>query len=118
MSRIAAAEMAEQARNAKRIAEGDALTTLAELAADLEELLISNEASPATVVDRLRYHTEAAGLTTIGQAGKTTAYDPARHSLLGDAAAAGTPVVVLRPGHLYRDTLIAKAIVCTASPEA
>lgn len=113
-TRTAAAQEAERERFLRRRIEGEALIALAELAADVEELLVSDEASTATVIDRLRARTEMAGLTTVGTAGETAAYDPTRHSLLAGTVTQGAPVVVLRPGHLYRDTLIAKAIVYNA----
>jgi hypothetical protein len=43
--------------------------------------------------DAAQHHT-----TPIGAAGGTEPYDPARHTAIGDAPTAGTPVTVVRPG--------------------
>jgi len=89
---------------------GEALTGLANLAAEVQEL-IANQASPATIVARVQMLAEMAGLTPIGQADHTTTFDPTIHETYAGTLPAGAPVTVIRPGYRLGDVVVCRATV-------
>jgi hypothetical protein len=92
----------------------DGVRALAELAIEVEELIV-NEASAAALIHRIRGRVKRAGLEPIERAGEETSFARARHKPIGRPIADGTPVIVVRPGYVWKgpdgDVLIAKAVV-------
>ncbi|HLT09927.1 MAG TPA: hypothetical protein VK028_03875 [Micromonosporaceae bacterium] len=95
-------------------AEVDGVLALVELAGEVEELT-ANEASPEAMVQRVRARLKRYGLEPIERAGEETSFDRRRHQPIGPPIRDGAPVVVVRPGYVWKrptkDVLIAKAIV-------
>jgi hypothetical protein len=87
---------------------------LAELAIEVEELAV-NQASAKALVHRVRACARRHGLEPIEQAGEQSTLDRTRHEPVGRAIDDGTPVVVVRPGYVWKssggDVLIARAVV-------
>jgi len=87
---------------------------LAELATEVEELAV-NQASAKALVHRVRACARRHGLEPIEQAGEQSTLDRSRHEPVGRAIDDGTPVVVVRPGYVWKasggDVLIARAVV-------
>jgi len=79
----------------------DGLRALADLAGEVEELLAS-QASERALVHRVRSRVKAAGLHPIERAGETVPFDFRRHQPIGPPIAAGKPVLVIRPGYLWK----------------
>jgi hypothetical protein len=106
------AELESAAR--RRQEDIDAVRALAELAIEVEELT-ANEASAGAMVHRVRARVRRAGLEPIERAGERTVFDRRRHRPIGRPIRDGTPVVVVRPGYVWKapadDVLISKAIV-------
>jgi hypothetical protein len=108
-------ERAERRRAAReRQARIDAMSTVAELAAEVEELT-AKRASAEVLLEHTRALTGDRGLEAIGRAGETSPYDETRHDPVGDVPAEGEPVVVIRPGYLWHApgeaVLISRAVV-------
>jgi hypothetical protein len=105
-------DLEEEAR--RRQSDIDAVRALAELASEAEELAV-NEARPEALIHRLRARVKRSGLEPIGRAGDETAFDRKRHKPIGGAIRDGAPVVVVRPGYVWKapteDVLITKAVV-------
>jgi DNA-binding MarR family transcriptional regulator len=63
-----------------------------------------------------------AGLSPIGRAGETVAFDPAKHKAVGKAPAKGAKVTVVRPGHAVNEggdqLQLSKADVATVAAPA
>lgn len=96
--------------------QAEALTALANLAADLQELT-NNEASPNVIIARIQTATALAGLTQTNTAGETVAYNPTEHEpYAGETITHGTPVEVIRPGYRLGTTTICRAQVITTHP--
>jgi hypothetical protein len=114
--RAALASPAPDAEEAarQRQKEIDGVRSLAELAIEVEEL-IANEVSTATVVQRVRARVKRTGLEPIERAGDEIAFDRRRHKPIGPPIRDGAPVVVVRPGYVWKapaeDILLGKAIV-------
>jgi len=89
---------------------GEALTALAGLAAEVEEL-IANQTSPTTIVARVRMLAELAGLTPIGSTSHTTTFDPTIHETYAGTLPTDTPVTVTRPGYQLGDVVVCRATV-------
>jgi hypothetical protein len=109
---------AQQARAAQdRQARVDAVRALAEVAMEVEELAAAR-AGPAVTVERVRALAAVAGLEPLGRAGERTGFDPAIHLAVGGYLLVGSPVVVIRPGYVWRtgsdDLLVGKAQVAAA----
>ena len=105
----------QQARAAQdRQIRVEAVRALAEVAMEVEELAAA-QAGPAVTVERVRALVAAAGLVPIGRAGERAGFDPTFHLAVGGHLPVGSPVVVIRPGYVWRtgsdDLLIGKAQV-------
>jgi hypothetical protein len=98
----------------QRQARVDAVRVVAELASEVEELA-ANGAGPSAMIHRVRARVLRIGLEAIDRAGAETRFDRKRHRPISGSMADGTPVVVVRPGYVWKapdeDVLIAKAIV-------
>lgn len=109
---VAASGAAEP--SARDPSEVDLVRTLAQLAIEIEEMAV-NQASTRAVVHRVRALAQRAGLTPIDRAGEESTLDRLRHEPVGRPIPDGTPVVVLRPGYLWRragaDVLLFRAVV-------
>lgn len=96
--------------------QAEALTALANLAADIQELT-NNEASPAAIVARTQTAAALAGLTQVYVVGETTTYNPDEHEpYAGETITDGTPVEVIRPGYRLGTTTICRTQVITTRP--
>lgn len=102
----------ERARERQR--EIDGMRSLAELAAEVEELTI-NEAEADVMIHRVRARLKRSGLEPIDRAGEETTFDRKRHKPIGGSVTDGATVVVVRPGYVWKapteDVLIGKAVV-------
>jgi hypothetical protein len=98
----------------RRQAQIDARRALAELASDVEELL-ANEVTPEVMVRQVRARAKRSDLEPIERAGAETTFDRSRHEPVGPAIRDGAPVIVVRPGYVWKapseDVLIRKAVV-------
>jgi hypothetical protein len=98
----------------RRQAQIDAVRALAELASDVEELT-ANEVAPQVLVRQVRARVKRSSLEPIERAGEATRFDRRRHEPVGPAIRDGAPVVVVRPGYVWKapseDILIRKAVV-------
>jgi len=98
----------------RRQAEIDAVRALAELASEAEELAV-NEARAEALIHRVRARVKRSGLEPIERAGDETTFDRKRHRPISGSIPDGAPVVVVRPGYIWRssaeEVLIAKAVV-------
>ena len=87
---------------------------MAQLAIEVEELT-TNQASARAMIHRVRAEVKRTGLEPIDRAGDVTRFDPRRHEPIGRPIEAGTSVVVVRPGYVWKtsteEVLIAKAVV-------
>ncbi len=92
----------------------DAVRTLAELAIEVEELT-ANEASSSAMIHRVRARVNRSGLEPIDRAGEETTFDRKRHKPIGRPIRDGAPVVVVRPGYVWKssteEVLIARPVV-------
>jgi hypothetical protein len=98
----------------RRQAKIDSLRALAELASEVEEL-VANEASGRTLVQRVRSRLKRSALEPIDRAGEETTYDRKRHKPIGGTIADGAPVVVVRPGYVWKsdegDVVLSRPVV-------
>jgi len=111
-------ERAERRRLAReRQARIDAMSTVAELAAEVEELT-AKQAAPEVLLEHTRALTGGRGLEAIGRAGQEVPYEEAHHEPVGEFPNDGEPVTVIRPGYLWHapgeSVLISKALVTRA----
>ena len=111
-------EKAERRRAAReRQARIDAMSTVAELAAEVEELT-AKQATPEVLLEHTRALTGGRGLEAIGRAGQEIPYEESRHEPVGEFPNDGEPVTVIRPGYLWHApgeaVLISKALVTRA----
>ncbi|MFF0232693.1 hypothetical protein [Micromonospora sp. NPDC005254] len=94
----------------------DVIRSLADLAAEVEELAVE-QTSPETLVERVRALVSAQALEPIGQAGQKLTFDPTVHEPIVGVPTAGSAVTVIRPGYHWHpsgeDILIEKALVTT-----
>jgi hypothetical protein len=67
------------------------------------------------LVQRVRGRVKRCGLEPVDRAGQETTYDRDRHKPIGGAIADGSPVVVVRPGYVWKssdgDVLISRPVV-------
>jgi hypothetical protein len=108
-------DRAERRRAAReRQARIDAMSTVAELAAEVEELT-AKRATAEVLLEHTRALTGDRGLEAIGRAGELSPYDAKRHDPVGDVPDEGEPVIVIRPGYLWHApgeaVLISRAVV-------
>jgi hypothetical protein len=111
-------ERAEKRRAAReRQARIDAMSTVAELAAEVEELT-AKKATPEVLLEHTRALTNTRGLEPIGTAGAQIPYAETQHEPVGDFPNDGDLVTVIRPGYLWHApgeaVLISKALVTRA----
>jgi hypothetical protein len=94
----------------------DIVRTLADLAAEVEELCASG-VEPRVLVDRVRGLVAAEGLEPIGSAGAGVPFDPMLHIAAFGRPEVGAVVAVIRPGYRWlahgRNDAINKALVAT-----
>jgi hypothetical protein len=87
---------------------------LAELAIEVEELAF-NQASARAVIHRVRARMKRLSLEPIDATGDQSTLDRTRHEPIGRPISDGTPVVVVRPGYVWKaptgDVLVARAVV-------
>jgi hypothetical protein len=108
-------DRAERRRAAReRQARIDAMSTVAELAAEVEELT-AKRASAEVLLEHTRALTGDRGLEAIGRAGELSPYDPTRHDPVGEVPDEGESVIVIRPGYLWHApgeaVLISRALI-------
>ncbi len=111
-------ERTERRRLAReRQARIDAMSTVAELAAEVEELT-AKRAAPEVLLEHTRALTDGRGLEAIGRAGAQIPYQESQHEPVGEFPNDGEPVTVIRPGYLWHApgeaVLISKALVTRA----
>jgi len=111
-------ERAERRRLAReRQARIDAMSTVAELAGEVEELT-AKRAAPEVLLEHTRALTDGRGLEAIGRAGEEIPYQESQHEPVGQFPSDGEPVTVIRPGYLWHApgeaVLISKALVTRA----
>lgn len=111
--RAALGDDQEQAARRRR-AEIDAMRALAELASEVEELVV-NEASAEALIHRVRARVARSNLEPVARAGADLVFDRTRHRPIGGGIRDGSPVVVVRPGYVWRsgtgDVLVAEVLV-------
>jgi hypothetical protein len=94
--------------------EMDAARALAEMAIEVEELA-AKEASARAMIHRVRARMKRMRLEPIDRAGDQVAFDRQRHQPIGPDIPDGAPVVVVRPGYVWktpnRDLLIERPVV-------
>ncbi|WP_112725443.1 hypothetical protein [Micromonospora noduli] len=94
----------------------DIIRSLADLAAEVEELAVEQTASE-TLVERVRALVSAQALEPIGQAGQKLTFDPTVHEPIVGVPTIGSAVTVIRPGYHWHpsgeDILIERALVTT-----
>jgi hypothetical protein len=107
-----AADLEELAR--QRQAVIDSVRLLAELASEIEELIV-NETEPEVMIRQVRAWVKRSGLDPVGQAGEEVRYNRAMHRPIGAPIRDGAMVVVVRPGYIWKaadkDVLLGKAVV-------
>lgn len=106
------ADLEEAAR--RRQAEIDGVRHLAALASEVEELA-ANDVMPQDIVRQVRAWVKRIGLEPIGCAGEETRFDRKKHKSIGPPIRDGAPVIVVRPGYVWKaqseDVLVEKALV-------
>lgn len=94
----------------------DVIRTLADVAAEVEELA-TDHFGPEVLVDRVRSIVSAHALEPIGAAGATSPFDPDLHVPAYGTPEAGTMTTVIRPGYRWcladEDVVLSKALVTT-----
>lgn len=112
------APTAEEAREADHNdpppIEMDAARALAEMAMEVEELA-TKQASAKAMIHRVRARMKRMRLEPIDRAGDEVPFDRQRHQPIGPDIRDGAPVVVVRPGYVWRtpekDLLIERPVV-------
>jgi hypothetical protein len=98
----------------QRQAEIDAARALAELASEVEELVV-NEVSATTMIHRVRSRVRRSDLEPVDRAGEETTFDRKRHKPISGSIRDGAPVVVVRPGYIWKapteDLLVVRPVV-------
>lgn len=107
-----APDVEEAAR--QRQTEIDSIRELAELASEVEELVV-NETEPDVMIRLIRAWVKRIGLDPVGRAGEQTRFDRKVHRPIGSPIRDGATVFVVRPGYVWKrpdqDVLIGKAVV-------
>jgi hypothetical protein len=92
----------------------EAARALAEMAIEVEELA-AKQASARAMIHRVRARMRRMRLEPIDHAGDEVPFDRQRHQTIGPDIRDGTPVVVVRPGYMWRtpekDLLIERPVV-------
>lgn len=98
----------------KRQATIDSLRQLADLASEVEELIV-NQTDPPVMIRQVRAWVKRSGLDPVGKAGEATRFDRKKHEPIAGHIRDGAPVVVVRPGYIWKgsteDVLLGKAVV-------
>lgn len=87
--------------NRLRQVELDTVRELAGLAIDVEEQ-IAKAASAKAIVHRVRSRMKRLRLEATEKAGETVAFDRTRHQPIRSGISDGAPVLVIRPGYIWR----------------
>ena len=108
-------DRAERRRQAReRQSRIEAMTKVADLAAEVEEL-VAKRATNEVLLESTRALVTVSGLEQIGTGGERTVYDESHHDPIGDTPGPGTDVIVVRPGYRWRtageEVLISRAQV-------
>lgn len=97
-----------------RQARIDVVRTLAELAAEIEELSAENAGTTA-LVERVRALVWTQALEPVGKTGEKVPFEPGCHRPIVGSPEEGSAVTVIRPGYRWRpageDVLLDKAVV-------
>jgi hypothetical protein len=92
----------------------EAARALAEMAIEVEELA-AKQASARAMIHRVRARMRRMRLEPIDHAGDEVPFDRQRHQTIGPDIRDGTPVIVVRPGYMWRtpekDLLIERPVV-------
>jgi hypothetical protein len=115
-------ERAERRRLAReRQARIEAMSTVAELAGEVEELT-AKRAAPEVLLEHTRALTSGRGLEAIAAAGEVVSFAEEHHEPVGTWPNEGERVTVIRPGYLWHApgeaVLISKALVTRAKGTA
>jgi hypothetical protein len=98
----------------RRQAGIDAVRALAELAAEVEELTV-NEVDPPVLIRQVRAWVKRSGLEPVDRAGEPTTFDRNRHKPISASIRDGAPVIVVRPGYVWKapteDLLVVRPVV-------
>ena len=95
-------ERAERRRQAReRNARIEAMTKVADLAAEVEEL-VAKRATNEVLLESTRALVSISGLEQIGTGGERTLYDASLHDPIGDTPDDGNAVIVVRPGFRWK----------------
>jgi hypothetical protein len=98
----------------RRQAEIDGVRMLAELASEVEELIV-NETEPPVMIRQVRAWVKRSGLDPVGEAGETTRFDRTKHRAIAGRIRDGASVIVVRPGYVWargsENVLLGKAVV-------
>jgi hypothetical protein len=98
----------------RRQAGIDAARALAELAAEVEELTV-NEVDAPVLIRQVRAWVKRSGLEPVDRAGEETTFDRKRHTPISGSIRDGAPVVVVRPGYVWKapneDLLVVRPVV-------
>jgi predicted transcriptional regulator len=111
---LSSQDTSEESAKRQRQAEIDAVRLLAELASEVEELIV-NETEPPVLIRQVRAWVKRSGLDPVGRAGEETKFDRTRHQPIIGRINDGAPVIVVRPGYIWKtrdeDVLLGKAVV-------
>jgi hypothetical protein len=92
----------------------DAARALAEMAIEVEELAAKGTSAKA-IIHRVRNRMKGLRLEPVGVAGEELPFDRTQHQPIGPDIRDGVPVVVVRPGYIWRtsngDVLIERPVV-------
>jgi hypothetical protein len=84
------------------------------MAIEVEELA-AKQASARAIIHRVRNRMKGLRLEPIGRAGEQVSFDRTQHQPIGPDIPDGAPVVVVRPGYVWRtsdkDVLIERPVV-------
>jgi hypothetical protein len=98
----------------RRQASIDAMRALAELAAEVEELTV-NEVDAPVLIRQVRAWVKRSGLEPVDRAGEETTFDRNRHKPISASIRDGAPVIVVRPGYVWKapteDLLVVRPVV-------
>lgn len=98
----------------RRHADIASVRALAELASEVEELIV-NETDAKALIHRVRARAARSNLEPIANSGEELPFDRQRHKPIGGGIHDGATVVVVRPGYVWRsptgDVLVADVLV-------
>ncbi len=88
----------------------DVIRALADLAAEVEELTAA-KAAPEILVERVRGLAATHSLRPIGNANGEVIFDLELHEPIYGAPEPGVPVLVIRPGYIWNELILQRALV-------